>query len=538
MWTKAGLQAKLIFLTAGTLLITGVLIIIAGLYILNSSIHEEKQIQTRELGRVGISTLEYFHEQQVSGELTADEARQMAVESIAAMRFGDRGEDYFWIQEQGPRMVMHPFRPDLEGEDLSRIEDPDGLRLFVEFERTCQRDGQGFVPYLWQYYDDETRIEPKISYVEEFEPWGWIIGTGVYVDDVRGTVQRSGLILALLSIAAVAASLLVTILFSRTLSQHFRKTATQISSVSEQVTAASGQVSSASQTLAEGANEQASNIEEASATHEQLLGMTKRNTENSQEANILMKKTGEQLNHTLDEMEKMNRQIVQIQESADQTASIIKTIDEIAFQTNLLALNAAVEAARAGDAGKGFAVVAEEVRSLAQRSAEAASNTTGLIEESQSNAASGVSATESLATSLREVQKNAENVATHLSEIANATEEQTTGLGQVNTAVSELEKVVQANASNAEETASASEELSAQALELNSVVNQLRITIEGARAATDEQNGGPDTPEQARISHLRSDNQRKPGNNLLQSGNDSRSRNEQLRHDGQKVDDG
>lgn len=487
MWERTGLKAKITFLTTGILLASGILIIIVGLYLLNSSIMKEKETQTTELVRVGLSTLEHFYEMEQSGELTREEAQQKAKETIKAMRFGDRGEDYFWINDFHPRMIMHPFRPDLEGQDISNVKDPEGKKIFVEVAQISEEAGGGFVPYQWQYYDDGNRIEPKLSYVSEFAPWGWIIGTGVYVNDVKSTVWSAGIYLMLMSLVGIGLAVVATVVFSRNLSNQLQETSSQIAAVSEQVASASEQVSGASQSLAEGASEQASSLQETSASHEQLEVMTKQNSENAQQANSLMAGTRELLTQTLEEMGQMSKQISLISESANQTAAIVKTIDDIAFQTNLLALNAAVEAARAGDAGKGFAVVAEEVRSLAKKSSEAASNTTALIGESQNNAESGVAITESLGASLKNVAENAEKVATLVTEIATASREQATGLGQVNAAVTEMDTVVQANAANAEETASASEELSAQSNELKSMVSALIRIVEGAGSIKETQ---------------------------------------------------
>lgn len=482
-WKKTGLQFKMISLTTGTLLVSGIMIIITGLILLNRTIHEERQTQTMELVRVGVSTLEHFHAMERNGAISREEAQEMAIEAISSMRFGDRNEDYFWINDFGPNMIMHPFRPDLDGEDISGIEDPDGLRLFVEFVRMAERSGSGFVPYQWQYYDDADRIEPKISYVSEFEPWGWIIGSGVYMHDVRSAVWRAGIMLLIISLAAISLGAMLTVFSSRSLKKQLQGTTERITSVSEQVASASGEVSGASQSLAEGASEQAASLQETSASHEQMHVMTKRNAEHTREVDTLMEKTRELLTHTLQQMGNMNRQMSSIQHSADQTAAIIRTIEDIAFQTNLLALNAAVEAARAGDAGKGFAVVADEVRSLALRSSEAASNTTSLIEESRNNASSGVNISESLGKSLNELAVNAEKVSTLITEIASASSEQESGLGELSKAVTEMDKVVQSNASGAEETASASEQLSAQAQELQHMVAELTLFIEGERAA-------------------------------------------------------
>lgn len=174
--------------------------------------------------------------------------------------------------------------------------------------------------------------------------------------------------------------------------------------------------------------------------------------------------------------------IDKIRGSSEETAKIVKTIDEIAFQTNLLALNAAVEAARAGEAGKGFAVVAEEVRNLAMRSAEAAKNTATLIEQAQQNAENGVAASGDVEQTLTQILGSVKQVTEVIDDVASASEQQSQGLDQINNAVAQMDKVTQSNAANAEETASASEELSAQAAELTNMVNTLVEIVRGKAA--------------------------------------------------------
>jgi methyl-accepting chemotaxis protein len=181
-------------------------------------------------------------------------------------------------------------------------------------------------------------------------------------------------------------------------------------------------------------------------------------------------------------MSRMSTSIQKIKESSDQTAKIVKTIDEIAMQTNLLALNAAVEAARAGEAGRGFAVVAEEVRNLAQRSAQAAKNTADMIGESVRNADDGVKIATEVSTSFDRIAGSSKKVNDLIAEIAAASKEQAAGIKQVNDAVSQMDKVTQQNAANAEESASASEELSSQAAELQAMVAQFNIGKAVSRA--------------------------------------------------------
>ena len=249
----------------------------------------------------------------------------------------------------------------------------------------------------------------------------------------------------------------------------------QVNRSAEQVSAASNEISSGSQQLAEGANEQASSIEEISASLEEIASMTRQNSDNAKQAKSLSGEAREAADTGIETMGRMNDSIEKLKNSSDETAKILKTIDEIAFQTNLLALNAAVEAARAGEAGKGFAVVAEEVRNLAQRSAEAAKNTGALIENAIQNSNECVVISGEVASSLEKIVQGARKTNDLVSEIAAAANEQTSGVDQVTIAVNQLDKVVQMNASNSEESASAAEELNGQATELRQMIAEFKL---------------------------------------------------------------
>jgi methyl-accepting chemotaxis protein len=245
------------------------------------------------------------------------------------------------------------------------------------------------------------------------------------------------------------------------------------------VAAASGQVAGASQTLAEGASEQAASLEETSASLEEISSMTRRNAENAQSAKDLATQTRAAADAGTSDMREMNEAMDAIKNSGDNIAKIIKTIDEIAFQTNILALNAAVEAARAGEAGMGFAVVAEEVRNLAQRSAQAAKETAAKIEDSISRSEAGVEVSRKVAQRLDEIVTRARDVDELVAEIATASREQSQGIDQVNIAVTEMDKVTQNNAASAEESASASHQLNTQAAMLKEAVAELQGLIRG-----------------------------------------------------------
>jgi methyl-accepting chemotaxis protein len=255
----------------------------------------------------------------------------------------------------------------------------------------------------------------------------------------------------------------------------------QVAEGTAQVSSAGQQISAGSQSLAQGANEQASSLEEVSSSLEEMASMTKQNAENANQAKNLSAEANTNAAQGTEAMNRMSSSINKIKESSDQTAKIVKTIDEIAMQTNLLALNAAVEAARAGEAGRGFAVVAEEVRNLAQRSAQAAKNTADMITESVKNAEEGVKISTEVAKSFDAIAGSAKKVNDLIAEIAAASGEQSQGIDQVNNAVAQMDKVTQQNAANSEESASAAEELSSQAEELQTMVAQFALSYASSK---------------------------------------------------------
>ena len=278
-------------------------------------------------------------------------------------------------------------------------------------------------------------------------------------------------------VLAVLFSAFLAFYLTRSITRPLRGIIQRMTAASDQVTSASNQVASSSQSLASGASEQAASLEETSSTLEEMSSMTRQNADNTKQADLLAGQARSSAEQGAGAMARMTGAINEIKVSSNQTAKIIKTIDEIAFQTNLLALNAAVEAARAGDAGKGFAVVAEEVRNLAQRSAEAARSTSDLIEDSQHKAETGVGLATEVEKIFNEVNSAVEKVGNLLREVSTASDEQARGVEQVNVAVGEMDRVTQSNAANAEETASASENFSAQAVQLDEMMRELEKIV-------------------------------------------------------------
>jgi len=263
------------------------------------------------------------------------------------------------------------------------------------------------------------------------------------------------------------------IFFSRSLTHPIKAVITALNKTSHMVSSASAQVSVSSQQLAEGSSEQAAALEETSSALEEVSETIKTNANSAEEADNLNKETNQIVGKANRSMDQLTSSMNEITKASEETSKIIKTIDEIAFQTNLLALNAAVEAARAGEAGAGFAVVADEVRGLALRAADAAKNTSQLIEDTTKKVKEGNSLVTDTAEAFSEVSESAGKAGKLTAEIATASIEQAQNIEQINRAVKEMDKVIQANAANAEESASASQELDAEATTMKQVVRDL-----------------------------------------------------------------
>ena len=305
--------------------------------------------------------------------------------------------------------------------------------------------------------------------------------------DVVSVQAARYLVLAIVVTLAVVAVLMVflALLISRVIVNPVRSNVSGLNRVSDEVLFASRHINDASRSLAEGATEQAAGLEEASSALEQMASMTRQNADNAVKTNATTGQNNHLLSLGADAVGNMSASMSEITSSAEQIRNIIKTIEEIAFQTNLLALNAAVEAARAGEAGKGFAVVADEVRNLAQRSAQAARDMTQLIQGTVENIRGGARIAKELDASFKEIQAGSEQVTRLIAEITSATGDQAQGVEQVNTAVAQMDKVRQQNAASAGESASASEELARQAQMLRESVSDLARLVEGTNEKGD-----------------------------------------------------
>ncbi|MBP9941707.1 MAG: cache domain-containing protein [Comamonas sp.] len=495
---------------------------------------QERQNAVRQNVEIAHGLLQQFQAQAAQGVITNEEAQKRALQTISKLRYS--GGEYFWINDMHPRMVMHPVRPQLDGQDLTENKDPTGQRLFVNFVDIVKKEGAGYHRYMWPMPGSDAPVE-KVSYVMGFQPWGWVIGSGVYIDTVHAAFAErlrwaigGSLLLAVLLLAAgwaISRSILQQLgaeparllAITQQMAQGDLSTSladqtntssvvyglesmrANVANIVQGVRSGAERVAMASQEIAQGnhdlsvrTEEQASALEQTAASMEQLGSTIRQNADSARQAN--------QLAINASQVAQQGGQVVQevvstmrgINDASQRIADIIGVIDGIAFQTNILALNAAVEAARAGEQGRGFAVVASEVRSLAQRSAEAAKEIKTLITASVERVTQGSTLADRAGSTMSDVVSAIGHVNDIVGEISAASAEQSTGVTQVSEAVGQMDRNTQQNAALVEQSAAAASSLQTQAEQLVQAVSVFQLAHYAPSAFTHTATSAPQSP--------------------------------------------
>lgn len=477
-WSRRSIHSKLLFLVVLTLLpywlfMSGYLMPL----VFNSKL-EDRRASLKNVIDIVSSEIDLIQRKESEKLISETQAKEAVKELIHKTRYAEK--EYIWIHDLAGVMQIHPVNAKLDGTNILGMKDPAGKFLFAEMNQRVKKDGAGFVEYLWPK-PGESESQPKLSYVRKDSRWGWVIGTGVYIDDIHkemaALAKRIYLTYFALSVFALAAFYFVSSSVVRKLDQ----LSVDVAATSKQISGVSNSIAVAGQEVRRNTELSTQNIQSSLISLQQLQEISQSNRQESHEVVRLSQESEGAAQSAHNQLTELNRAIGDLATTNAKVIQSMNVIDDIAFQTNLLSLNAAVEAARAGEAGKGFAVVADAVRTLAQKSSEAAKEVRVVTEESAEKTKKSVILGEKSLSTLQNISESFVKVVNINEKIAASSDQQNDGIIRIESDIKRVSGTMEHFARNAHETAVDSYELSAYSVAVINQINKMTSQLIGMK---------------------------------------------------------
>lgn len=464
-----------------------------------NSLMANKKYTLQDIVQVGKTITAYYIDLEKKGTLSREDAQSRAKEVINTIRYS--GSEYLFITNTKAHQVLNPVKPELSGKDMSEFKDPNGLKLFVEIANLAKNSGTGFIEYMFPKAGSTVPAK-KLSYINYFPEWDWIVGTGLYLDDISNSMAQFLQVLLFGCLFCIVTFIVVGLFFANSVVKPLAEVCESLVTASSSLMHKSIDLKASSSSVKQYSKEQEESIQTTAAAISEITSMIGKTTEltgNSAElANVISGKAGQgeismkDLIASMQGIQEASSKLQEIEVIINEIEEKTKVINEIVSKTQLLSLNASIEAARAGEHGKGFAVVAEEVGNLAHMSGKSSGEIQTLLQKSREEVQrilvqtiqkveEGQKRTVKVAEAFSDIVNGVKDINLQMGQISEATKEQEIGVKQIANAMGKLDQLALKNTSESDNSLKSTEDISHESEHLNQIVDKTEVVIYGKK---------------------------------------------------------